>query len=312
MLVIDEIQKIKGWSAVAKRLWDEDSFNHVGLKVCILGSSRLLLQKGLDESLAGRFEMIDVWHWSFADMHAAFGYSLEDYILFGGYPGAADLRRDEARWKQYVRDAIIEPSITLDILQLETVAKPELLRQTFVLGCNYSGKILSYQKMVGQLQDAGNTTTIAHYLRLLGEAGLVAGLEKLYDEPVRLRSSSPKLAVCNNALRTAMQTGAPSELRADPVRWGHAVESAVGAQLMASVRRSGIDLLYWNVGCKEVDYVLRRDVEIAAMEVKSADADSVSGIHEFRRKYPNAKTYLIGGQGMSLESFFAISARDLL
>ena len=312
LLVIDEIHKIKGWSTVVKRLWDEDGFNHVELKVCLLGSSRLLLQKGLDESLAGRFEIIDVWHWSFADMHAAFGYSLEEYILFGGYPGAADLRGDEARWAQYVRDAIIEPSISLDILQLDTVAKPELLRQTFVLACNYSGKILSYQKMVGQLQEAGNTTTIAHYLRLLGEAGLVAGLEKLYDEPVRVRASSPKLAVCNNALRTAMQTYAPSELRADPVRWGRAVESAVGAQLMASVRRSGIALLYWNAGCKEVDYVLRGDGEIAALEVKSADADSVSGMHEFRRKYPRAKTYLVGGQGMSLDSFFAMPVRDLL
>ena len=312
LLVIDEIHKIKGWSGVVKRLWDEDSFNHVELKVCLLGSSRLLLQKGLDESLAGRFEMIDVWHWSFADMHAAFDYSLEEYVLFGGYPGAADLRGDEVRWKQYVRDAIIEPSITLDILQLETVAKPELLRQTFVLGCNYSGKILSYQKMVGQLQEAGNTTTIAHYLRLLGEAGLVAGLGKLYDEPVRVRSSSPKLAVCNNALRTAMQTSSPSELRADPVRWGHAVESAVGAQLMACVRRKDIDLMYWNVGCKEVDYVLRRDGEVAAIEVKSADVDSVSGMHEFQRKYPQAKAYLIGGQGMPLETAFAVSAADLL
>ena len=312
LLVIDEIHKIKGWSGVIKRLWDEDSFNHVELKVCLLGSSRLLLQKGLDESLAGRFEMIDIWHWSFADMHAAFGYSLEEYILFGGYPGAADLRDDEIRWKQYVRDAIIEPSITLDILQLETVAKPELLRQTFVLGCNYSGKILSYQKMVGQLQEAGNTTTIAHYLRLLGEAGLLAGLDKLYDEPVRVRASSPKLAVCNNALRTAMQTGTPSELRADPVRWGHAVESAVGAQLMSSARRKDIDLLYWNVGCKEVDYVLRRDNEIAAIEVKSTDADSVSGMREFLRKYPRSKAYLVGGQGMSLEEAFSVSATDLL
>ena len=312
LLVIDEIHKIKGWSGVVKRLWDEDSFNHVELKVCFLESSRLLLQKGLDESLAGRFEMIDVWHWSFADMHAAFGYTLEEYVLFGGYPGAADLRGDEARWKQYVRDAIIEPSITLDILQLETVAKPELLRQTFVLGCNYSGKILSYQKMVGQLQEAGNTTTIAHYLRLLGEAGLVAGLEKLHDEPVRMRSSSPKLAVCNNALRTAMQTNSPSELRANPASWGHAVESAVGAQLMASTRRSGIDLLYWNVGCREVDYVLRRESEIAAIEVKSADSGSVSGIHEFRRRYPRSKTYLIGGQGMPLNSFFDVSAAELL
>ncbi len=312
LLIIDEIQKIKGWSEVVKRLWDEDSFNHVELKVCLLGSSRLLLQKGLKESLAGRFEMIDVWHWSFADMHAAFGYTLEDYILFGGYPGAADLRGDAVRWKRYVRDSIIEPSITLDILQLETVAKPELLRQTFALGCNYSGRILSYQKMVGQLQDAGNTTTIAHYLRLLGEAGLLTGLEKLYDEPVRGRSSSPKLAVCNNALRTAMQQCSPDELRKDPARWGHAVESAVGAQIMASIRRKDVDLLYWNVGCKEVDYVLRKDGQIAAVEVKSADADGISGMREFMRKYPQAKPYLIGGQGMPLETAFTMSAVDLL
>ena len=312
LLIIDEIQKIKGWSEVVKRLWDEDSFHHVELKVCILGSSRLLLQKGLEESLAGRFEKIDVWHWSFADMQAAFGYTLEDYILFGGYPGAADLRADGTRWKQYIRDAIIEPSITLDILQLESVAKPELLRQTFALGCNYSGRILSYQKMVGQLQEAGNTTTIAHYLRMLGEAGLLTGLGKLYDEPLRVRSSSPKLAVCNNALRTAMQTCSPDELRNDPVRWGHAVESAVGAQLMSSVHRRDIELLYWNVGSKEVDYVLRRDDEIAAIEVKSADADSISGMREFIRKYPHAKSYLIGGQGMPLEVAFALSATDLL
>ena len=312
LLVIDEIQKIKGWSDVVKRLWDEDSFHNVGLKVCLLGSSRILLQKGLGESLAGRFEMIDVWHWPFADMHAAFGYTLEDYILFGGYPGAADLRGDESRWKRYIRDAIIEPSISLDILQHETVAKPELLRQMFVLGCNYSGKILSYQKMVGQLQEAGNTTTIAHYLRLLGEAGLLTGLEKLHDEPVRARSSSPKLAVCNNALRTAMQTCSVGELRSDPARWGHAVESAVGAHLMSSVRRNGIELMYWNVGCKEVDYVLRRDGELAGIEVKSADADSISGIREFLRRYPQSKTYLIGGQGIPIERAFALSAENLL
>ena len=312
LLIVDEIQKIKGWSDVVKPLWDEDSFHHVDLKVCLLGSSRLLLQKGLEESLAGRFEMIDIWHWSFADMQAAFGYTLEDYILFGGYPGAADLRKDGTRWKQYIRDAIIEPSITLDILQLESVAKPELLRQTFALGCNYSGRILSYQKMVGQLQEAGNTTTIAHYLRLLGEAGLLTGLEKLYDEPLRVRSSSPKLAVCNNALRTAMQSCSPDELRNDPERWGHAVESAVGAQLMSQVHRRDIELLYWNVGSKEVDYVLRRDDQIAAIEVKSADADSISGMREFLRKYPHAKPYLVGGQGMPLETAFAVSAMDLL
>lgn len=311
LLIIDEIQKIKGWSEVVKRLWDEDSFHHVELKVCLLGSSRLLLQKGLKESLAGRYELIDVWHWTFADMQAAFGYTLEDYILFGGYPGAADLRGDGIRWKNYIREAIIEPSISLDILQLESVAKPELLRQAFVLGCNYSGKILSYQKMTGQLQEAGNTTTIAHYINLLGEAGLLTRLEKLYDEPVRTRASSPKLAVCNNALRTALQPFSPGDLRKDPARWGHAVESAVGAQLMASIRRTDIDMLYWNTGSKEVDYVLRRGGEIVAIEVKSADADSISGMRDFLRKYPHAKPYLVGGQGMPLENAFTLSAADL-
>jgi len=312
LLVIDEIQKIKGWSEVVKRLWDEDSFEHRNLKVCLLGSSRLLLQKGLGESLAGRFEMIEVWHWSFRSMQEAFGYSLEDYVLFGGYPGAADLRQDEVRWKQYIRDSIIEPSVSQDILQMETIAKPELLRQTFVLGCNYSGKILSYQKMVGQLQDAGNTTTIAHYLRLLGEAGLLCGLGKFYEEMVREKNTSPKLAVCNNALRTAMQSVLPREVRADPTSWGHAVESAVGAHLIASARRKGIDVLYWNVGCKEVDYVLRKGSDLAAIEVKSAVADSVSGMREFKGKNPQAKNYLVGGQGMSLETVLGFEAEEFV
>lgn len=312
LLIIDEIQKIKGWDEVVKRLWDEDTFDHVPLKVFLLGSSRLLLQKGLNESLAGRFELIDVWHWSFHDMSTAFGYSLDDYILFGGYPGAADLYNDEERWKEYVRDAIVEPSISRDILQLEVITKPELLRQTFVLCCNYSSRILSYQKMVGQLQDAGNTTTIAHYLRLLGEAGLVAGLGKYYEEPVRERSSSPKLAVCNNALKTALSPYSANDIKSDPIRWGHAVESAFGAHLIASARKNNIDVLYWNTGCKEVDYILRKGEKMAAIEVKSADADNVSGIHEFIHKYTHAKPYLIGGQGMPLSEAFSLSATDLL
>lgn len=312
LLIIDEIHKIKGWSEVVKRLWDEDTFNQVPLKVFLLGSSRLLLQKGLEESLAGRYELIDAWHWSFTDMRDAFGYTLEDYVLFGGYPGAADLRGDEIRWREYIRDSIIEPSITKDILQLDTVAKPELLRQTFVLGCNYSGRILSYQKMVGQLQEAGNTTTIAHYLRLLGEAGLVTGLGKFYEEPVRERSSSPKLAVCNNALRTALSPYTAAEMKADPAKWGHTVESAVGAQFLASSRRSLVEVLYWNAGAREVDYVLRKGEHIAAVEVKSADADDISGMREFLRKYPEAKHYLIGGQGMALEDVFTLTTEKMI
>lgn len=312
LLVLDEIQKIEGWSEVVKRLWDEDSFNCVSLKVVLLGSSRLLLQAGLNESLAGRFELMDVWHWSFADMQKAFGYTLDDYILKGGYPGAAEFRSDEARWRSYVKDAIAEPSVSRDILQLEKVAKPALLRQTFVLGCTYSSKILSYQKMLGQLQDAGNTTTLAHYLRMLGEAGLVCGLPKYYAELVRTRASSPKLAVCNTALATALSPCSWAEIRSDPARWGHAVESAVGAHLLATARLAGVEVMYWNIGIKEVDYVLRKGDRLAALEVKSAQADEVSGMKEFKVKNPAAKVYLIGGQGMPLETFFSLGAEDFV
>jgi len=312
LLVIDEIQKILGWSEVVKRLWDEDTFDDIPLKVLILGSSRLLLQQGLDESLEGRFELIEAWHWSFAEMHDAFGFSIDDFTLYGGYPGAVPYVGDEERWRAYLRDSIIEPSISRDILQLERISKPALLRQLFTLACTYSARILSYQKMLGQLQDAGNATTLAHYLRLLGEAGLVMGIEKFYEEEVRVKASSPKLAVCNTALMTAMLPYGFDELRARHDLWGHLFESAVGARLVAACRRKDLQLRYWNVGNKEVDFVLRKGEKLAALEVKSADADSVSGKKEFKAKYVRAKPYLIGGQGMSSERFFTTAAEEML
>lgn len=312
LLVLDEIQKVWGWSDIVKRLWDEDTFNHVPLKIVLLGSSRLLLQKGLDESLEGRFELLHADHWSYLEMRDAFGFSIDDYILYGGYPGAAALKGDEARFRAYIRDSIIEPSISRDILQLETIAKPELLRRVFMLGCAYSARILSYQKMLGQLQETGNVTTIAHYLRLLGEAGLVCGLEKIYEEESRKKASSPKLAVCNNALMSAVSTYSFAELKSDSARWGHMVESAVGAHLLATARSDGVEVLYWNVGAKEVDYVLRKGEKLAAIEVKSGDAASISGMREFCCKYPRAKPYFVGGQGMPLEQFFTAKAVDFL
>lgn len=312
LFVVDEIQKIQGWSEVVKRLWDEDSFEDVPLKVLILGSSRLLLQKGLDESLEGRFELIEAWHWSYAEMHDAFGFSIEDFVLFGGYPGAVPYVNDEERWRSYMRDSIIEPSVSRDILQLERIAKPALLRRLFTLACTYSAKILSYQKMLGQLQDAGNATTLAHYLRLLGEAGLVVGIEKFYDEEVRTKASSPKLAVCNTALMTAMLPFGFAELRSRPDLWGHLFESAVGAHLLPSSRRLNIQLHYWNVGNKEVDFVLRKGERIAAIEVKSSNVDRVSGLKEFKAKYVRAKPYLIGGPGMSAMQFWGLTAADFV
>lgn len=312
LLVIDEIQKIRGWSELVKRLWDEDTFEDCPLKVLILGSSRLLLEKGLNESLQGRFELIEAWHWSYEEMRDAFDYTLDDFILLGGYPGSVPYRKDESRWRSYMRESIIEPSISRDILQLENISKPALLRQLFSLACSYSGKILSYQKMLGQLQDAGNATTLAHYLKLLGEAGLVLGIEKYYDEEFRVKASSPKLAVCNTALMTAMLPYGFAELRARHDLWGHLFESAVGAHLIPTCRHCGVELKYWNVGNKEVDYVLYRGERVAALEVKSADATSVSGLKEFQKKCPLAKPYLIGGQGTDIATFFSLTPADFL
>lgn len=312
LLVIDEIQKIVGWSEVVKRLWDEDTFEDRPLKVLILGSSRLLLAQGLNESLMGRFELIEAWHWSYAEMRDAFGFSLDDYVLFGGYPGAAAYIADEERWREYLHNSIIEPSISRDILQLERIAKPALLRQLFSLACTYSAKILSYQKMLGQLQDAGNATTLAHYLKLLEEAGLVCGLEKFFEEELRMKASSPKLAVCNTALMTAMMPYGFSELRARHDLWGHLFESAVGAHLIPSCHKGNIRLSYWNVGNKEVDFVLRKGDRLAAMEVKSATADSISGMKEFKVKYPRVRSYLVGGQGQAPEEFFVRDAEIYL
>ena len=312
LLVIDEIQKISGWSELVKRLWDEDTFEDCPLKVLILGSSRLLLEQGLNESLEGRFELIEAWHWSYEEMRDAFGFSIDDYILFGGYPGSVPYIGDEERWRDYLRDSIIEPSISRDILQLERISKPALLRQLFSLACSCSAKILSYQKMLGQLQDAGNATTLAHYLRLLGEAGLVVGLEKFYEEEVRVKASSPKLAVCNTALMTAMLPYGFDELKSRHELWGHLFESAVGARLIWGCRRRGIHLKYWNVGGKEVDFVLQRGERLAALEVKSVEADSVSGMKEFKAKYARAKPYLIGGQGQPPGAFFTRGVDELL
>ncbi len=238
VLVLDEIQKSPGWSETVKRLWDEDTAAGRPLHVVVLGSAPLLVRQGLPESLAGRFEVIPVLHWSFAEMAEAFGWSLDQFVYYGGYPGAAPLVDEPERWARYVREALIETTISRDVLLMQRVDKPALLRQLFELGCTYSGRVLSYTKMVGQLQDAGNTTTLAHYLDLLGGAGLLAGLQKYAGQRVRQRASSPKLQVYNNALMTAQSDPSFEEARAEPEPWGRLVESAVGAWLVNAARAS--------------------------------------------------------------------------
>ena len=304
VLVLDEAQKIPRWSETVKRLWDEDSRARRPLKVVLLGSAPLLMQQGLTESLAGRFEVVHLPHWSFAEMRAAFGFSLEEYLYFGGYPGAAPLIKDPQRWRRYLLDALIETTISRDVLLMTRVDKPTLLRRLFELGCRYSGQVLSYTKMLGQLQDAGNATTLAHYLELLGGAGMLTGLQKYAGKAVRQRGSSPKLQVMNTALMTAQSGLSPDEARADREFRGRLVESAVGAHLANAAAGGACDLFYWRERNREVDFVVRAGRTVIAIEVKSGRAPGAfPGLGAFAEAFKPKRTLLVGGDGISLEEF---------
>ena len=279
----------------------------------LLGSTQLLVQHGLSESLAGRFEVIHVPHWSFDEMRDAFGWDLDRYLFFGGYPGAASLTNDLARWRQYILESLIETAISRDVLLLTRVYKPALLRQLFRLGCDYSGQIVSFQKLLGQLQDAGNTTTLAHYLGLLAGAGMLTGLPKFSGSRVRLRGSIPKLLVLNTALMTASSNLGPEEAREDRAFWGRLVESAVGAHLVQSSLGTGLGVAYWRDRREEVDYVLSERGRVLALEVKSVPGSvRRSGLEAFRRAYPRSRALIVGGDGLPIERALRSTAGSLL
>ena len=309
VLVLDEVQKVPGWSETVKRLWDEDSRNAISLRVVILGSSPLLVGRGLTESLTGRFETLRVAHWSFAEMRDAFGLTLDEFVFFGGYPGAATFIADEDRWRRYVLDALVETVVSRDILLMTRVDKPALLRQLFALACAYSGQVLSYTKMLGQLQDAGNTTTLAHYLRLLGEAGLVTGLQKFSGSEVRRRGSSPKLLALNTGLVSAVAGWSFAEARADGNVWGRLVETAIGAHLL----NAALDVTYWRDGDDEVDYVVRRVGRVTAIEVKSGSRRrSLSGLSAIADRHPIDRLLVVGANGVGVADFLDSSPERLL
>jgi predicted AAA+ superfamily ATPase len=308
VLIVDEIQKIPHWSDMVKFLWDQDTASKINLSVLILGSSPWLMQKGLSESLTGRFEIIPMTHWSFKEMQESFGWSLEHYLYFGGYPGAAPLsdEEDASRWINYINDAIIETTISRDILLMNQVNKPVLLRRLFQLGCHYSGQVLSYNKILGELQDAGNSTTLAHYVELLAGAGLLTGLQKFANQSVRRKGSSPKFAVFNTALLSAQSGKNFSEAMADKVFLGRLIESAVGAYLLNSIRGTPMELFYWREGDKEVDFVLQWGDKRIAIEVKSGQESlRRSGIDAFVRQFEPDRILLVGDQGIPLEAFLS-------
>lgn len=311
LLIIDEIQKIENWAEIVKAQWDRDTFSGQAVKVILLGSARLMLQKGLSESLAGRFEISQLTHWSFGEMQAAFGLSADDFVWFGGYPGAASLIRDEERWRDYILNSLVETTLSKDILMLTRVDKPALLRRLFELGASYSGQILSLTKLQGELQDAGNTTTLSHYITLLDSAGLLSGIEKYAPDKARQRASIPKWQVQNNAFSSVFSQTNYLESRSLPEVWGRHVETAVGTHLARAARLGDLNLYYWRDGNDEVDFVIERKGKLIGLEVKSGRTQSAKGMEAFQRKVGADKVLLVGNSGIPWPDFLKTDVKTL-
>lgn len=300
LLVIDEVHKIDNWSEEVKKQWDADTFNNVNLKVVILGSSRLLLKDGLTESLAGRYELIRMPHWSYREMRDAFGMDVGHYIFFGGYPGGAKLTGNETRWRRYIKDSIIAPAIERDILMTKTIYKPELMKHLFELGCTYSGEEISLTKLLGQLQDAGNVTTLASYLTTLDESQL---LHKYANDNARKYNSIPKLYVYNTSLLSALSGVTFEKIYTAPKEWGRWVESAVGAHILNQAEEQDYKLYYWRDGNMEVDFVIESNRQCVAIEVKSGHRTTNAGLPEFVKRFNPKHSFVVGSGGVPVEEF---------
>lgn len=306
LIVIDEIQKLDNWSEYVKKEWDYDTKNKINIKVILLGSSRLLIKKGLTESLAGRFELIRMGHWTFSEMRDAFGFNINQYIYFGGYPQGAKYIKNETRWKNYIKDSIIDPVVCKDVLMTTTIYKPALMKQLFELACDYSGEILSLTKMLGQLQDAGNVTTLSNYLDLLGECQSVTKIYKFANDNARKFNSLPKYQVYNTALMSANAGRSFEKEATDPERWGRWAESAVGAYLVSRAEEVGFKVYYWREDNKEVDFVLQKREKLVAIEVKSGHRTTNEGIAVFQQKFNPHKAFVVGSGLFSFEEFLQL------
>lgn len=311
ILIIDEIQKISNWSEVVKKEWDDDTFHDRNIKVLLLGSSRVLLEKGLSESLGGRFEEIRMTHWSYPEMKECFGFTLDQFLFYGGYPGAAELINDPDRWEQYIQSAIIDATINKDILMNTPISKPALLRQTFELGASYSGELLSLNKMLGSLQDAGNTVTLAGYINLLDESGMLCGLQKYCIDSARRRASIPKFQVYNNALKMVYNPHSFEQAIMDRKGWGHIFESGIGAWIVSQAFVHRIEVFYWRERVNEVDFILRKKGSVIAIEVKSNAEKNTTGLDTFRMNFKPNSAFIVGDGGISAEDFLSMDIMSL-
>ena len=287
------------------------------MHVVVLGSAPLLMQRGLGESLMGRFESIVMTHWSYSEMRDCFGFTLDQYLYFGGYPGPAHWVREgeEARWRDEVLLSLIEPNLVKDILSLKRIEKPAVLRQLFQLGCAYSGQIVALNKLLVQLNDAGNTTTLTEYLRLLRAAGLLAGLEKFTAHAIRQRAAAPKLNVLNTAFLSVHSGKTFTQARADAGFWGHLVESSIGAHLLNSAD-SGIQVTYWRESPQEVDFVICQGDRVGALEVKSVayGLSARKGLRSFAERHQKlrVRTEVLGGDDFALAEALSLPASHWL
>jgi uncharacterized protein len=311
ILAIDEIQKIHHWSEAVKKNWDADTKNSVDIRLILSGSSKLLIQNGLTESLAGRFELIKMTHWSFTEMQEAFDFTEDQYAYFGAYPGSADMIKNEARWNSYIKDSLIETTISKDILMLTRIDKPALLKQLFELSCAYSTQELSYTKIMGQLQNAGNTTTLSNYITLLDSAQLVTSLNKYSGSQTMQRNSTPKFQVYNNAFYSVYSKTNFKDANKNPALWGRWIESIIGTHLINSATQHDMQLFYWRKGNDEVDFILQHEKKIIAIEVKSGNRMKSSGLEKANQIYHFYKIILVGIDGLDWKKFIQLDLRKL-
>jgi len=311
LLIIDEVQKIDNWSDAVKKEWDEDRRKNINVKVILLGSSALLIDKGLTESLTGRFEIIFLPHWDYYEMHEAFGFTEDQYLYFGSYPGSAALIHDEKRWKDYILNSIIETTISKDIVMLTNIKKPALLKNLFEVGCMYSSQILSYTKIIGNLSDKGNTITLSHYQFLLDKIWFISGLQKYSGSKISLRNSIPKWNVYNNAFFSVYSNLSPKDCEPGSAIYGRLVESAIGSYLLNQCRISNISLYYWREGNYEVDFVLKKGSKLISLEVKSGTMRNNEGQLQFANRFKTFKTIVVSNDTISWKEFIKLEINGL-
>jgi predicted AAA+ superfamily ATPase len=287
LLILDEIQKVPHWSSVVKALIDEERQRRSGMRIVLLGSASWTIEQGLGDTLAGRFEIIRAFHWTYKECTQAFAWDFQTYLKFGGYPVPAQFIGEPERWKQFLLDSIIEPMLSKDILPLKQIAKPALFRQAFALAMSYPAQEISINKLMGQLQEGGNTTTLKNYLDLMESGYAIRLLEKYSTRPLSRKSSSPKLVPLCPALIHAFVPA--KQVDQEPEWFGRVFENVIGAHLCQHF----LEVSYWREGNSEVDYVVDWEGRLIAIEIKSGRKKSSKGLNEFKSRFPKAESVLM-------------------